>query len=64
MKTDPATKLVKRVRRYLKQTGMSQTNFGKAVCNNQMLYWRLESGNVTLGTVRKVITYLDAAEKQ
>jgi predicted transcriptional regulator len=64
MKIDPTDKLLKRIRRHLKRTGMSRVNFGKAVSNNQMLYWRIEAGNVTLGTIRKVVSYLDAAEKQ
>ena len=48
-----------RVDRYLAKSGENPTNFGLAVADNPALVSRLRNSDPRMGTVQKVVDYLD-----
>lgn len=59
------TDLLREIRKFLKQTGMGKSYFGKAAAGNSELVARLEEGKtVTLRTAEKARQFIAERQKQ
>jgi hypothetical protein len=62
MPKDARQKLIERIERYLRRTGMSRTAFGRIAAGTPNFMIRLEAGEIKWNTMKKAIDYLDRYE--
>lgn len=56
---DPCAALLRRIERYLKKSGVKPSTFGRHAGGNSSLIPRIESGTVTVRTLKRVDAWLE-----